>query len=112
MATITYVGALSGETTGIPVSITATATAGTLVHTYSGAGSDIIELWGTNQSSAAVLVNVEWGNATTTNGLVQYIPAYSTVLLADRMALSTGTVKVFAATTAVIACFGKYWNAV
>jgi len=110
--TIRYIGQLTGLTTGLPLTIAATATPGNTVHTYSGGGEDLIELWLLNQSSATVLVHVEWGNATTTNGLVYYVPAYSAILAADRWPLSTGTINIFAGTTGVIAATGKYWNAV
>lgn len=83
---------------------------GTLVHTYSTAGLDLVKLWGANTSSAPVLVNVEWGNATASRSIIVSIPAYSVVSLADRKGLGNGTVAVFAATTAVVNCWAEVWN--
>ena len=113
MATVTYIGDASAQTTGQSVSITATATVGTTIHTYSGSGADIIKLWAANTSSAAVLLTVEWGSATAAKNIVVSIPAYSVVCVADRREMSTvGTVAAFAATTAVINCWAEVWNAV
>lgn len=111
MATVTYVGDLSAQTTGQSVSVTATATAGTTLHTYSGAGADIIKLWAANTSTAAVLLTVEWGNATAAKNIVVSIPAQSVVCVADRRECANGTVAAFAGTTAVINCWGEVWNA-
>lgn len=112
MATVSYVSDLSAQTTGQSVSVTATATAGTTLHTYSGAGADIIKLWAANTSSAAVLLTVEWGSVTAAKNIVVSIPAYSgPVCIADRRECANGTVAAFAATTAVINCWGEVWNA-
>ena len=112
MATVTYVSDLTGQTTGQSISVTATATAGTTLHTYSGAGADIIKLWAANTSSSAVLLTVEWGSATAAKNTVISIPAQSVVMVADRRELANGTCAAFAATTAVINCWGEVWNAV
>lgn len=94
------------------MSITATSTVGTTVHTYSTAGADLIKLWAANTSSAAVLLTVEWGSATAAKNIVVTVPAYSgAVCIADRRTLTGGTVAAFAATTAVINCWGEVWNA-
>lgn len=113
--TVSFVGFGSGQTTGQAVSITATSTPGTTVHTYSGAGTDFIKLWLTNTSTSAVLATVEWGNATTTNNIMVTVPPQSgPILVVDRRGISvgSGTVKVFAATTAVIMAWAEVWNAV
>lgn len=112
MATVTYVSNLTGQTTGQSISVTATATAGTTLHTYSGAGTDIIKLWAANTSSSAVLLTVEWGSVTAGKNIVVSIPAQSVVLVADRRGMANGTCAAFAATTAVINCWGEVWNAV
>ena len=93
------------------MSITATSTVGTTVHTYSTAGADLIKLWAANTSSAAVLLTVEWGSATAAKNIVVSIPAYSVVCVADRRECANGTVAAFAGTTAVINCWGEVWNA-
>ena len=111
MATVTYIGDLSAQTTGQSISVTATATAGTTLHTYSGAGADILKVWAANTSSAAVLLTVEWGNATAAKNIVVSVPAQSVVCVADRRECANGTVAAFAGTTAVINCWGEVWNA-
>lgn len=112
MATVTYTGDASAQVTGRSVSITATATVGTTVHTYSGAGKDLVKLWAANTSVAAVLLTVEWGTATAAQNIVVSIPAQSVVCVADRRSLSVGTIAAFAGTTAVINCWGEVWNSV
>lgn len=115
MATVSFVGDGSGQSVnGEGVSITATATAGTLIHTYSGAGADLIKLWAANTSSASVKLTVEWGGVTAASNIVVNIPAESVVCVADRRSLtgSGKTVAAFAGTTAVINCWAEVWNAV
>ncbi len=112
MATVTYVSDLSSQTTGQSISVTATSTAGTTLHTYSGAGADIIKLWAANTSASAVLLTVEWGSTTAAKNIVVSIPAQSVVMVADRRELANGTCAAFAGTTAVINIWGEVWNAV
>jgi len=99
---------LSGSTDGLPISVVATATAGTLIHTAvagTTAGTyDEIWLWATNNHTAAVNLTIEYGNATTTNNIQMSIPAKTGLyLVVPWLILQNGlTVKAFAATTAVI----------
>lgn len=63
---------LSGSTSGRPIKVAATATAGTLIHTaVSGAVSfDEIYMWVTNTDSASRALTVEWGGVTDPDDLV------------------------------------------
>ena len=112
MATVSFVGDLSGQTDGEAVSVVETSTAGDTLHTYSAAGADILKIWCVNTGTAAVKLTLEWGDATTTNNVELTIPPEDgPVLVVDRRVLGAGTVKAFAGTTAVLACWGEVWNA-
>jgi hypothetical protein len=104
---------LSGSTDGKPILITATATAGTLLHTaQAGTGTgdyDEIWLWLSNTSASDVVVTIEFGGATAPDFNIKY-----TVLAQDGLKcvipgliLQNGaTVKAFAATGSVINAVG------
>jgi hypothetical protein len=103
---------LSGSTSGKPILIAATSTAGTAVHTcpnLDGAGQwEEIWLWAQNNHTADVVLTVEFGSADakdniivtipTKAGLVPVVPGF---ILQDEM-----TVKAFAGTTNVISIHG------
>lgn len=99
---------LSGSTDGIGISVTATATAGTTIHTAiagTTAGTyDEVWLWATNVNTAAVNLTIEYGNATTTNNIIMSIPNKTGLyLICPWLILQNwATIKAFAATTAVI----------
>ena len=63
---------LSGSTSGRPILVVATATAGTLIHTaVSGATSfDEIYLWVTNTDTVTRSLTIEWGGVTDPNDLI------------------------------------------
>lgn len=119
MANSTVILPLSGSTQGQPVKITATATPGTLVHTTGTSATvvDRIYLWAVNTQAAAtassVLATIEFGGPTAPDfNIPTPIPGQAgPVLLLDGFPLlGSGTValtvKVFAATTAVINIVG------
>ena len=99
---------LSGSSDGIGISITATATAGTTVHTAVAGTTawvyDEIWLYATNNHTAAVNLTIEYGNATTTNNIQMSIPfkQWMYLVLPWLILQNGGTVKAFASTTAVI----------
>jgi hypothetical protein len=104
---------LSNSTDGLPVNITQTVTAGTLVHTGSTTASHLDELWiyATNNHSASVLLTIEYGNATTSNNIKVTVPNANGLYLVVGGLLLKGnavplTVRAFAATTAVISLSG------
>ena len=104
---------LQGSTDGLPISITQTATAGTLVHTASSTTTTLDEIWiyATNNHSASVLLTIEYGNATTSNNIKVTIPNANGLYLVVGGLLLKGnavpyTIKAFAATTAVISLSG------
>lgn len=104
---------LSGSTDGKAVLITATATAGILVHTAvagTTAGTfDEIWLWAYNAHTADVVVTVEFGGATAPDqNIVVTVPfKQGAFLLVPGFILQNGlTVKVFAGTTNVVTITG------
>jgi len=105
------IGLLSGSTNGQPILITATATPGTTIHTaVTGTTQlDVPKLYVMNTHTAAVVVTVEFGNATTTTNTTVTIPADSgKFLIEEDGGLNGGkVVRAFAATANVISCTGK-----
>lgn len=98
---------LSASTDGQPISITATSTPGTTVHTAGASGTDWVTLYAANEHTADVEITVEWGAAQ--NHKVISIPFdEGDYLIADRLPISnSGVIKVFAGTTAVIWIHGR-----
>ena len=104
------IGHLSGSTDGKAIQVAATSTAGTAVHTAVAATDQIdsIYLYAVNNHTAAVEIEIEFGDATAATNIVVTIPADSglfTVL--NGVALqNSGAVACFAGTTNVVALFG------
>jgi len=105
---------LSGSTDGQPISVTATATAGTLIHTaIAGSSSfDEVYLWVSNTSGSAVNLTIEWGGVADPSDLL--VKAYSVganslpVPIAPGLRINNGSViRAFASTTAVLNITGN-----
>lgn len=114
MATVTFLGDMSAQTDGRAVKVAATATAGTLLHTASATGQDILKVWAQNTSASAVKLTLEWGAATAPDDNVEVTvpPESGPILVVDRRVIGNSlTVKAFAATADVITCWGEVWNA-
>ncbi len=116
MATFTK-NNLSASTNGLPISVTATSTVGTLIHTAI-ASTDVgtwDELWiyATNQSVLDVILTLEWGSVATTLSKIITVPAQAgELLIAPGFILHGGlVVGAFAPTTAVISLTG-YVNSI
>jgi hypothetical protein len=106
---------LSGSTNGRPISITATATPGTIIHTaVSGtAGFDELFVWVSNTSGSAVTLTVEWGG--TSDPADHLVKAYSIAANSLPIPIALGqrvqggvVVRAFASTTAVLNATGYY----
>lgn len=119
MANATVIIPFSASTQGQPIKVTATGTPGTLIHTtgVSATVVDRIYLWAINTQAAAtastVLATVEFGGATAPDfNIPTPIPGQAgPVMICDGFPLTGSgaaalTVKVFAATTAVINIVG------
>tara|TARA_R100001143_G_C3271153_1_gene92238 strand:- start:182 stop:535 length:354 start_codon:yes stop_codon:yes gene_type:complete len=102
---------LSASTNGKAIKVTATATAGTLIHTAVSGTSSLDEIWlyAVNSSASLVKLTLEWGEATAPDGNIeQNVPAESgLMLLVPGLVLQNGlTVKAFAGTGSVITIAG------
>lgn len=96
---------LSGSTDGKQISITATASAGTTIHTAHATNLDEIWLWATNTSAVPVKLTIEYGGTTTADLIEQFIqPESGLVLLVPGSSPLTNSLVVaaFADTTAVV----------
>jgi hypothetical protein len=110
MATFTK-AILSGSTSGKGVLVSASVTAGTLVHTAVSGSVSIDEVWlyAVNSSTSAVKLTVEYGTATAPDGNIELTVAAESglVLVCPGLLLNGGlTVKAFAATANVIVLYG------
>lgn len=106
MATYTPVIA-SGSTNGRQIKVTATATAGTLLHTSHATDIDEVSIWATNTSTSPVKLTIELGGVTSPDDLIeQTIPPEMGEFLVVDAARVTGSVVVraFAASANVINC--------
>ena len=102
---------LSASTNGKAIKVTATATAGTLIHTAVSGTSSLDEIWlyAVNSSASLVKLTLEWGEATAPDGNIeQNVPAESgLMLLVPGLVLQNGlTVNAFAGTGSVITIAG------
>ncbi len=115
MATYTK-SKLSGSTDGKPILITATATAGTAIHTaVTGTTNyDEIWLWAVNNSTSDELITLEFGGATTDwNIKYQVLSRDGLKCIVPGLILHNGaTVKAFSAVGSTISIVGFINNIV
>ena len=105
---------LGNSTDGKAILVTATATAGTLIHTGDTVTSTFDEVWiyAVNTSASSVKLTIEWGEATAPNGNIEFtVPAESGLyLLVPGLPLQGNAtalvVKAFAATASVVVIHG------
>ena len=100
---------LSGSTSGADILVAATATAGTLIHTAHATALDEIWLFAQNNTTADVVLTIEFGGTTSPKDLViQTIPTKSGLVNVIPGICLTGSlvVRAFAATTNVISLAG------
>lgn len=96
---------LSGNTTGRPIAIAATATPGTLLHAADPDALDEVYLYAANITAAPVTLTVQFGGVSTSDNLVvTSIPANSGPVQISYGQRLTGSVEVraFAAAAAAI----------
>ena len=91
--------------------VTATSTAGTLLHTAVSGATDLDEIWlyAVNTHSADIKLTLEWGEATEPNGNIEItVPTEAgLMLLVPGLLLQNGlTVKAFAGTGSEIVIHG------
>jgi hypothetical protein len=102
---------LSGSTNGRQVLVSATATAGTLIHTAVSGTSSLDEVWlyAVNTSTSAVKLTIEYGGTTAPNDQIELTISGESglVLVCPGLVLNNGLViRAFAGTTNVIAISG------
>ena len=100
---------LSWSVDGKAIKVVATATAGTLIHTWPTNTSVLQEIWiwAQNNHTADVVLTIEWWDANTDNNIIKTIPfkAGEQMIIPwfiIRWNATPLTVKAFAATTNVI----------
>jgi hypothetical protein len=101
----------SGSTNGRGIQVSATATAGTLVHTAVSGTTNFDEVWlyAENSSATAVMLTVEFGGTNAATDTIEItIPGKSgLVLVCPGLFLNNGlAVRAFAGTTNVLSVFG------
>ena len=101
---------LSGSTNGRGIKVVQTATAGTTIHTAVAGTTDMDEvwLWAQNNHTAAVILTLEWGNASIDDNIVVTIPAKSGLyLVAPGLMLQNGlSIAAFASVANVVIIHG------
>ena len=102
---------LSVSTGGRGITVAATATPGTLLHTAVVGGADLDEIWiyGVNSSATDRLLTIEFGGVTDPDDLVEFtIPAQDGLYLVIPGLLLNNAlvVRAFAAAASVIVCYG------
>jgi len=101
---------LSESVNGRAVKVVATATAGTLIHTAVAGTSDLdmIFIYAVNNSTAAVKLTLEWGNASVDDNIeVTIEPEAGAALVSPGFPLQNGLeVRAFAASANVIQLHG------
>jgi len=109
MTTFTKVKLSGTGSTGRPIKVVATATAGTLIHTADASALDEVWIYAVNTSAADVLLTVEFGGVSspddlipvtvpTAGGLIQVVPGVPL--------LGAAVVRAFAASANVINIVG------
>lgn len=95
---------LSGSTSGRPIKVAATATAGTTIHTAHATAKDEVTLYATNTDSVDRVLTLEWGGTTSPDDLIKNtIPAGETILVAPGLPVTASVVvRAFAAAANVI----------
>ena len=110
MATVFSKVGLSSSTNGQLISIAATTSPGTSVHTAQSSTSTFDEVWiyATNINTASVNLFLEWGTTGSTNEIRLSIPAQSglTLVIPGLILQNAKTVKAYASTANVVLLCG------
>lgn len=95
---------LSGSTNNKPIAVSATATAGTLIHTAHATALDEIWIYAVNSSTSSVKLTVEFGGVTNAENIELTLTGESGLtLIIPGIPLTGGVVvRAFAATANVI----------
>ena len=109
---------LSASTNGRPISVSATSSPGTIVHTGPSISSDIHEIWlyAQNYGTNGLLLVVQWGGTSSSDEISIYLEPYQGLTLITSGLLIKGAVtpldvRAYCATANQIAISG-YVNAI
>ena len=114
-ATFTKIPLSGGGADGLGITVVATATAGTLIHTASSTATTVDEVWlyAANIHTSAVVVTIEYGGVSVTKDLIQQsiaaTPSGLVLLCAGLIVQGNATAKIiraFAGTASKIEIFG------
>ena len=114
-ATFTKIPLSGGGADGLGITVVATATAGTLIHTASATATTVDEVWlyAANIHSSAVTLTVEFGGVSVTKDIIQQsiaaTPSGLVLVCAGLVIQGNATAKVvraFAGTASKIEIFG------
>ena len=114
-ATFTKIPLNGGGNDGLGITVVATATAGTLIHTASATATTVDEVWlyAANIHSSAVTLTVEFGGVSVTKDIIQQsiaaTPSGLVLVCAGLIVQGNATAKVvraFAGTASKIELFG------
>lgn len=104
---------LSGSTDGKGVSVAATSSPGTTIHTGSSTAADLHEVWlyATNYGSSSVTLTIQWGGTTSADGISLVIAAYSGLQVVAPGILIKGNatplvIQAYATTASVVSIHG------
>ncbi len=99
---------LSASTTGRPVKVVATATAGTTFHTADASAKDELWVWATNTDSVDRNLTIEFGGTTSPDDkILAIVPTGETVLVLAGAILGNSLVaKAFASAANVVTLHG------
>ncbi len=99
---------LSGSTDGRGISIVATTTPGTTLHTASASGVDRVYIDLGNTGSSAVVVTIQWGGTTAADERDVVVPPNETVRAVDGIVLTNSLViRAYASTSVVVNATGR-----
>lgn len=101
---------LSGSTDGLPISVSASATPGVIVHTAQSGTSGIDEVWiyAVNTSSSSSKLTIEYGGTNATEHVEITISGESglNVVIPGLVIQNSNVIRAFAATSNVINLLG------
>jgi len=115
MATFSKIALSGGGADGLGITVVATATAGTLIHTASTTATTIDEVWlyAVNTSATARTLTIEFGGVNTTKDLIQQsiavTPSGLVLVCAGLIVQGNATAKIiraFASAASVVEVFG------
>ena len=99
---------LSASTNGLAISVAATASLGTTIHTAHATSTDEVILYATNTNPGALNLTIEWGGTGSTNTITQSLPANSglTMIIPGIILTNSKVITAYADSANKILIFG------